>query len=391
MNMDDNEILEELISTRNLAEGTKNTYKATFKLYTKLTNKSLQELLEEAEQEEEARIRWKKRTLKKRLIEYRKYLYENMLRSSAKSYFRRILTFYKHFEIEIHELPQLSTKKAKKAKVITFKDLPDKEIIKRALKISGPLMQAVILFMSSSGCAKAETLNLKISDFIDATKEYHLKENIYDALNILKDHEDIIPLFSVYRIKTDKNYHTCCSPEAVVSIVNYLLTRDEYINPEDNLFDISADNLDKKFKIINETLGLGKKGTYNRFRSHNLRKYHASQLYNNGMSKEIVDALQGRSKDSTMQSYFFESPEKLRETYIQHLSSITINLDVNTLDLKSPEYVQLESELENKEMEVAELKQTYELTIEDILKRVDSLEQKEINSNTLMKYKQKES
>lgn len=39
-----------------------------------------------------------------------------------------------------------------------------------------------------------------------------------------------------------------------------------------------------------------------------------------------------------------ENPKHLKEKYIQHLDCITINMDVNNLDIKSPEFVKLESE-----------------------------------------------
>ena len=114
------------------------------------------ELIEEAENEEEQGIRWKHRTLKKRLIQYRTYLYQNYMSSTAKMMFSKILTIYKHYEIEIHDLPKLSVKKGHQNPPITFNDLPDKDIIKKALDISKPRMRAIILFISSSGCGRTE-------------------------------------------------------------------------------------------------------------------------------------------------------------------------------------------------------------------------------------------
>ena len=40
----------------------------------------------------------------------------------------------------------------------------------------------------------------------------------------------------------------------------------------------------QSFEMINDTLGLGRVGRYLRFRSHMLRNFHASALYNDGMS-----------------------------------------------------------------------------------------------------------
>lgn len=41
-------------------------------------------------------------------------------------------------------------------------------------------MKAIILFMSSSGCARRETLNLTVMDYMNATKEYHNTDNIME-------------------------------------------------------------------------------------------------------------------------------------------------------------------------------------------------------------------
>ena len=81
-----------------------------------------------------------------------------------------------------------------------------------------------------------------------------------------------------------------------------------------------------------------------------LRKFHASQLFNDNCSIEFVDALQGRGKDATHSSYFMENPEKLREEYINHLDCLMINW--NNITYKSPEYLELEGKYQEKEVEV---------------------------------------
>ena len=103
-----------------------------------------------------------------------------------------------------------------------------------------------------------------------------------------------------------------------------------------------------RFIKINEKLGLGKVGHLNRFRSHMLRKFHASALYNDGMSLDKVNDLQGKAKNKTDASYFMTNPEDLKYEYIQHLPAVTINTDVEKLSIKSPEFIQIENE--NKEL-----------------------------------------
>ena len=68
--------------------------------------------------------------------------------NTAKIHFQKILTLYRHFEIEIHNLPKISNKSSKNY-IITFEDLPTKEIIKNALEIANSVMRALILFIIS--------------------------------------------------------------------------------------------------------------------------------------------------------------------------------------------------------------------------------------------------
>lgn len=60
-----------------------------------------------------------------------------------------------------------------------------------------------------------------------------------------------------------------------------------------------------------------------------------------------IDELQGRGKDQTQTSYFMENPLRLMEKYIDHMSAVTINLDVEKLTVKSPEFIHME--MENRE------------------------------------------
>ena len=105
-----------------------------------------------------------------------------------------------------------------------------------------------------------------------------------------------------------------------------------------------------KFAKINKELNLGNIGDndYGRFRSHMLRKFHASVLYNDGMSLDKVNDLQGKAKNKTDSAYFMTNPEDLKNEYIEHLSAVTINKEVEKITIKSKEFMQIENE--NKEL-----------------------------------------
>ena len=326
MNSKDKEIMNGFIKVRNLNKRTIYGYNNAIKLYTNFNNMSLSELLKEAEKDEENGIRWKNRKIKMRLLNFRVFLQNNYLISTVKVHFQRILTIYRHFEIEIHNLPPINLKNTNKLKPIMFEDLPTKEIIKDAINITNPIMQAIILFISSSGCARQETLNITIQDFIDATREYHDSDDIYEIITILIKRDDVVPTFKLKRQKTNKFYYTFCSPEAVTYILDYLIISKRKLKNEDKLFKTNLDYLNSYFNEINESLNLCKVIKYNLFRSLMFRKFHASILYNheNGLSLEEIDALQGRGKNNTHSSYFMENPKNLKEKYINSLESILI-------------------------------------------------------------------
>ena len=377
----DHDLINYFAKTRNLQKNTKRSYTIYIKQYSNYHNKTMIELIQEAEQEEEQGIRWKHRTLRKRLLEFRAYLYDNYAYSSAKSRFSKILTVYKHFEIEIHSLPKISTINVEKSHM-GFKDLPDREIIKKALKISEPVARAIFLYMSSSGSARAETRSLTIQDFIDATNNefvsYHQSNDIYEVINELKEHDDIVPIFHLKRQKTNKYYYTFCTPEAVNEIIAYLSSRTTKMKPDDPLFDVGFTKFNECFQKANDRLGLGKlENGKRRFTSHMLRKFHSTTLWNEKVSKEVVDALQGRGKDQTHASYFYENPMKLREIYIENMQHICINWDITNVDFKSPEYLKLEKQYNEKESQVEDMEKRLS-KVERLFDNVNSMSDDEI-------------
>ena len=344
------ELMNNFFLSNNYSISTRKNYVVVLTQYSEYYDMTLQELLIEAEDEENKGIKWKYAKLKSRLLKYRQYLLEKYSINTVKQKMIGIIKFYRFYDIEVHTLPKINEKSFKKPIPVYFKDLPDKEIIREAILISDPKMKAIILFICSSGCARAETLNLTIQDYIDALSEYlpHRKMNIYEIIDYLNDSDDIVPTFNIRRLKTNKYYTTYCSPEAVKAINAYILSRTDPITPESQLFRVFNTYFSECFQSINDELGLGRVGNYRRFRSHMLRKFHASALYNDGMSLDKVNDLQGKAKNKTDASYFMTNPDDLKYEYIKHLPAVTINQDVEKLSIKSPEFIQIENE--NKEL-----------------------------------------
>jgi len=358
-------ILEQLFTERNSSPSTQTTYTRSCRYYEKITHHTIKECLDIADDEEYNNIRWKNTKTRKWILEYREWLYNKYNVSTAQLYLTAILTIYRHFEITIPPLPYYSTKNAIKSTPVNYSDLPDRQLLSECLSITSPLVRALILFMSSSGISRIDVLNLTINDYLEATSDYHNhNDSVKLAIKEMRD-IDIIPIFHLSRQKTGQNYFTFCSHEACKSINSYLLTRTEILTRERPLFKINERYINTIFERLNGYFQLGKVGNYNRLRPHMLRKYHASQLAESGMSTDHINLLQGRKVQGVAhESYIRINPETLRDEYIQALPYLVIE-DVNKF--------RTESQMLKEENE--ELRKTQD-KLDDLIHRMDLLEQK---------------
>ena len=306
-------------TNRNIKDSTIKSYRSAILKYESFHERPMDDLIDEAIIDEESAVPLKNRRIKKRLLDFRAFLLDSDLSiGTVRTYLSRIKTFYRHFEVE---LPYLNDISLDEEYLSSYGDLPSKKDIWRACEISSIAFRAVILFISSSGCAKAETLSLTVGDFIKATEDYHDGGSFDDILHSLENRRDVVPTFYLKRIKTNKFYHTFCSPEASHCIVEYLLSR-ENLTLEDKLFDFTDSSLIYHFKKVNDKLDMGFVGRYRFFRFHALRKYHASNI---GLSADYIDALQGRARTKVHEAYIKTNPKKLKEIYISAMHNVMVS------------------------------------------------------------------
>ena len=374
MHQEDKKILEEICLTRNLSQNTLRNYKQSIKSYTESQGLTLKQLLQEAEEEEDNAVRLKNRTLKRRIITFQNYLlnHKGLSKATIKKQVQIIKTIYHHYEIEIPNIPKFNEKHMRDYEPVYYDDLPSRELIQHALKICKPNMRAVTLFIVSSGCSREETLSLTIQDFITATEEYHNSNDIHDVLEELKHQDNIVPIFKLKRRKTNQYYYTFCSPEAVDAIIHYLESRTDKLTNDKQLFKFEKSYFQKKFIEINNLLGGQKKGAYGIFRSHMLRKFHASNLARgeNGLTVEEIDSLQGRTKNKIHNSYFLDDPQELRKKYISNIDKVLINYDKKELTFESPEVLELKKKAAELEKENAEIKQNINKAVDERISEV---------------------
>ena len=332
------QILETIFIERNLTPSSQRMYINSIELYENINNKTLWELLEEAENEEEQGIRWKHRKLRTRLTSYQNHVLTNYKYGTAKNYLNRVKAVYKHYDIEIHNLPPMNRRQANYPEPITYQDIPSKETLKQAYQLMTPVMKAILLLSIGTGCSKKEIFSFTISDYYDWIKPYNPTE-------ILKDNIDIVPIINVYRSKTNHHYYTFTTPESIREIASYLQTRED---DKEVLFKIEPKYVSLLFQKYNDALGLGRKNNMNMLRSHMLRKFHASQLSmgKSPLTLDEIDTLQGRKRLGTRRSYYFDNPEDLRKKYIRNIEQVTILDQVHTLTVDSPEVEMLKKKAE---------------------------------------------
>ena len=390
--MKNHELLEELFLVKNHRPKTRESYLRSINTYCEFHNMTMEELIDEAEAEEDKP--WKKRKLKRRLLTFRHYLIEEYKKNTVATYFTQVIAVYRYFDIEIGELTKPNPRSFDIPGEVTFDELPTHEEIAQVMHVAKLWFQAALVFMTSSGCARKETIEMTIGQFKKATYPFHKKTDIVEALNVLKDLGNVIPTFKLKREKTNKYYYTFCSPEAVQKIVEYLLTdrietREDgtlkliNLNDEDKLFDIEENYLPVAFYRYNDMFNFGQASDgFNRFRSHMMRKFHSNHLKKAGMSESDIDALQGRTKSTTRAAYFLDDPTILLKKYVEHFQCLLIEMKVNNIDLKSPEYQELEFKYKQKEAEVEEMNTRISL----IEKRLFDIDGQDNTAEELLEY-----
>ena len=92
-------------------------------------------------------------------------------------------------------------------------------------------------------------------------------------------------------------------------------------------------------------------------------------LERHGMSRELINVLQGKSNNDVDDRYFIEDEDHLKERYIDALEGVLIYTDVKEITKYSIEYQKLE--VENKELKARDKQ------LQDILARLELLENSE--------------
>lgn len=354
---------------RNLGDHTVRKYYVNLKRYVNFCNKTLEELLDEADEEEDRVTRQGRRKIRERLIDFRVYLKENYATNTVLTNMTCVTTFYKHFDITIPELPRMVYNESPNSS-IEFKDLPTIDDIKTAIENSkNPKHKALYLFMACNGTSRNEISKFKYSQFLSAIQEYfpdvETPQDIVDALDGKCDELDIIPIFKMYREKTRYHYYTAISPECVQFCINYIKQQGLGLKEDTPFFQLSADGVSGAFKLMNNKMKWGKKGSIDFFSPHRIRKFNASAIEDT----DFANYIQGRKPNKIRETYFKKDIENVREEYKKHMHKFNIYAHYDVM-INSEAYKKMKKQIEDErrkhEDENKKLRKEYEHKINQL-------------------------
>ena len=280
-----------------------------------------------------------------------------------------VTTFYKHFDITIPELPRMVYNESPNSS-IEFKDLPTIDDIKTAIENSkNPKHKALYLFMACNGTSRNEISKFKYSQFLSAIQEYfpdvETPQDIVDALDGKCDELDIIPIFKMYREKTRYHYYTAISPECVQFCINYIKQQGLGLKEDTPFFQLSADGVSGAFKLMNNKMKWGKKGSIDFFSPHRIRKFNASAIEDT----DFANYIQGRKPNKIRETYFKKDIENVREEYKKHMHKFNIYAHYDVM-INSEAYKKMKKQIEDErrkhEDENKKLRKEYEHKINQL-------------------------
>ena len=324
----DQELINDFHIKSGHSTGSIKSYRTVFNKYRNFHHMSLCDLLAEAISEQENHVPENRLSVYDRIVSFRNFLVENHKGNTIKNSVSKIKTFYHYNRVYLPFIPPLNTKSIQKNDIIGFDDLPSKDEIRCALNLADDNLKLWIMVMLSSGTTRCEAKSITNETFFNGTMVYHRKDDFHDALKYLARSNNSVCTCKLIRSKTDKPYYTFLNPECVQLTAKIKLKHEDF-DLDNPLLEYELNHVNYKFKMLNDSLGLGEVGGYARLRPHMLRKFHSTYLNQGALEGDLlamdsVDLLHGRGKNKTRESYFKDNPEFLKLEYIKAMGNISL-------------------------------------------------------------------
>ena len=312
-----------------LSQKTIETYDCAIKAYEKYHKQTIAQLINEAIKEQTEGIPLHQLSLYDRLLDFRTYLTQTQLGSTAKQYTLLLKNIYKKNRVEVPYLPPLNQKTLKRNPYIEFKDILTHEEIRKAINVVNPEMQIRMMAMATGGYTNEETRILTNKQFYEDTYRYHQEDDPLEAMHKLANMDNIIWETQLIRQKTQKPYYGFVNPETTQAIARVKASKNSY-ELDAPLFKYNKDYFSMELTKIGKQLGYGKAGGFGRLSPHTLRRFNATYLKGNDLTTEEsialseIDELQGRAKTNTQDRYIKTNPLKQKLIYAKYMNNVSL-------------------------------------------------------------------
>lgn len=313
-------------SIKRLRKNSWYSYNQAVKLYEEFHKQSMDELIDEAIQEQADGVAEHQLKVYDRIVDFREYLIDEEFKaSSINTHITRIKSLYTKQRVRIPYIPSMDVINVKRSQPIGYDDLLTKEeLVKAYHQFNSLKMQSRFLAMVSGGLSNDECDSLTTRQFIDDLYDYHQCDNDFDALNVLSQMNNVIWVTLLIRGKTGKPYYAVMSAECVQVTAKAKLHEAQKGKLNEKLYG-SKSYFTQRCTMINRHLKFGTAGDdKGRFRSHMIRKFHATTLADSQLSNQEIDELQGRGKTGVQEAYIKTNPHRQKLLYARIINRVSL-------------------------------------------------------------------
>lgn len=351
---------------KGIKEGTQRKYVVCLNRYVRYHQKTLETLVEEAKQEITDGIPLEQRKIYDWLLDFRtSMLQEGYAYNTIITTMDAVKNFYKQFRIPRPDLPSFKGDKSPND-LIEWEDLPNMDMVKEAIEnVNTAKHKALFLFCAVTGTARMETANFTYGQFLEGIQHYcpnaKTPQDIIDCLDGKCEELEVVPVFKMCRSKTQYLYYTAITPECTQFMINYLKRQGLYLTEDDKFFQLSPHGVGNAFKLLNNKMKWGKKGTFDYFSSHRLRKFNASMIGD----VDFANYIQGRVPTKIREIYFKQDKERVREEYKKYMHLFTVYANYDVL-INSEAYQSLLDEKNRLSDELDKAKEDYQKLLSNV-------------------------
>ncbi|WP_054835475.1 site-specific integrase [Methanobrevibacter arboriphilus] len=292
MKIEEDPKIKQIVIRKNLSKSRLNIYKIVLTDICTITGLTPTELLKEAKEEEQPFIKDNKiifpdiedRKVTQYIYQYYEFLKNKKLTiNTIDSYLKTLRSFYNEYNIQLPKNIQLDQSKP----LIKEGDIPAIKDIKKGVDGTNNIRdKAIILFMATTGIRTSDVIDFKISDLLEATKNYH-DGTLMDLL--AQKTNNLVPVWYFTPLKTIKKANICVTfntPEATGYLFEYLKTRknldeDSYLFGFDNGKPISNFAIIHIFRRINDRVFFRNNEGKRFFHPHAMRKFFITTCNHN--------------------------------------------------------------------------------------------------------------